>query len=81
MGFAVTQITLDTTGHICPIPVLKLRRVVKSLGFKDKVVMIATDVGTKRDVHYFCKENSCKIASFSEKDGILTFHIIVGEAQ
>ena len=74
----MTNTILDTTGHLCPIPVLKVRRAMETLVSGDSLVMIATDFGAKKDVPNFCEENGHILSSVQENEGTLTFTIIKG---
>ncbi|WP_211829463.1 sulfurtransferase TusA [Kistimonas asteriae] len=45
---------LDTTGLICPEPVMMLHGKVRDMGEGDVVEVIATDPSTQRDIPKFC---------------------------
>lgn len=45
---------LDTTGLLCPEPVMMLHKAVKDLANGDVIKVIATDPSTTRDVPKFC---------------------------
>ena len=74
----MTNTILDATGHLCPIPVLKVRRAMEALISGDSLVMIATDFGAKKDVPNFCEQNGHILSSVQESEGTLTFTIIKG---
>ena len=74
----MTEIILDTTGHLCPIPVLKARRAMESLNSGDMLVMLATDAGAKKDVPNFCDQNGHVLLSVDEADKTITFKIKKG---
>ncbi len=69
---------LDTTGHLCPIPVLKARRAIGELKKGEVLVMHATDNGAKKDVPNFCEQNGHTLQSVEEKDGLIIFSIVKG---
>ncbi len=46
--------TLDTTGLTCPEPVMMLHNVVRDATAGDKIIVIATDPSTVRDIPKFC---------------------------
>ncbi|MGH1469860.1 MAG: sulfurtransferase TusA [Cellvibrionaceae bacterium] len=46
--------TLDTTGLLCPEPVMMLHSAVRGMSSGDLVEVIATDPSTERDVPKFC---------------------------
>jgi tRNA 2-thiouridine synthesizing protein A len=45
---------LDTSGLLCPEPVMMLHKAVKELGDGDIIKVIATDPSTTRDIPKFC---------------------------
>jgi tRNA 2-thiouridine synthesizing protein A len=47
---------LDATGLLCPLPVLKLRKRLRSLRPGAVITMIATDPAAVIDVPHFCNE-------------------------
>ncbi|GHF16803.1 sulfurtransferase TusA [Kordiimonas sediminis] len=46
--------TLDTRGHLCPMPVLKARKKLESMQAGDILQVAATDPATVRDIPSFC---------------------------
>ena len=64
-----TLIELDTRGLLCPLPVLKLRKLIKSIEHKDKIKLITDDPAAIVDVPHFCNEQGHQILeSFKEND-------------
>ena len=45
---------LDTTGLLCPEPVMMLHKAVREIGIGGVIKVIATDPSTTRDVPKFC---------------------------
>jgi tRNA 2-thiouridine synthesizing protein A len=45
---------LDTSGLLCPEPVMLLHKAVRELALGDVVEVIATDPSTLRDIPKFC---------------------------
>ena len=63
------MIELDTRGFLCPLPVLKLRKLIKSIKQKDKIKLITDDPAAIVDIPHFCKEQGHQILeSFKEND-------------
>ena len=63
------MIELDARGLLCPLPVLKLRKLIKSIEHKDKIKLITDDPAAIVDVPHFCNEQGHQILeSFKEKD-------------
>ncbi|MGI1678354.1 MAG: sulfurtransferase TusA [Cellvibrionaceae bacterium] len=46
--------TLDTTGLLCPEPVMLLHSAVRKMNSGDLIEVIATDPSTERDIPKFC---------------------------
>lgn len=46
--------TLDTSGLLCPEPVMMLHKVVKEVAVGKLIEVIATDPSTQRDIPKFC---------------------------
>ena len=63
------MIELDTRGLLCPLPVLKLRKLIKSTKRKDKINLMTDDPAAIVDVPHFCNEQGHQILeSFKEND-------------
>lgn len=45
---------LDTTGLLCPEPLMLLHNAVRDIGSGDTIQVIATDPSTTRDIPKFC---------------------------
>ncbi len=52
---------LQVEGLKCPLPVLKLRKMMKDLPASAMVKMIATDPASMQDVQNFCDSNGHKM--------------------
>ncbi len=64
-----TLIELDTRGLLCPLPVLKLRKLINSIKQKDKIKLITDDPAAIVDVPHFCNEQGHQILeSFKENN-------------
>ena len=66
--------TLDATGLLCPLPVLKARRALKSVPAGGLLEVLATDPGAIKDFEHFCQTTGCELVESSEQPGgILRF--------
>ncbi len=72
------MIEIDATGHLCPLPVLRARRALESLGDGDSLRLLATDPGTKKDVPAFCRETGNRLLESGEEAGIFLYVIRKG---
>ena len=63
------MIELDTRGLLCPLPVLKLRKLINSINQKGKIKLITDDPAAIVDVPHFCNEQGHQILeSFKENN-------------
>ena len=66
---------LDATGLLCPLPVLKIRKRLKSLATNQIVKVIADDPAAIVDVPHFCREQGHILLKNQKDDKILTFFV------
>jgi tRNA 2-thiouridine synthesizing protein A len=71
----MTHTVLDTSGMICPIPVLKAKKAITPLNPGDVLEIIATDPGAVLDFDVFCTIGGHTIIHQSEKNGVYRFKI------
>jgi tRNA 2-thiouridine synthesizing protein A len=69
------QAILDTKGLLCPLPVLKARKVLKTMPEGAILEVLATDPGAVNDFAAFCRTTGHVLVESSEADGILRFLI------
>ena len=69
------MIELDTRGLLCPLPVLKLRKLINSTKQKEKIKLITDDPAAVIDVPHFCNEQGHQILESFVEDGYDTFII------
>ncbi|MEM7470074.1 MAG: sulfurtransferase TusA family protein [Pseudomonadota bacterium] len=67
--------TLDATGLLCPLPVLKARKRLESLTAGQILEMRADDPAAIIDVPHFCAEAGHELAGQSE-DGTTQIYLI-----
>jgi len=66
--------TLDATGLLCPLPVLKARRALRAVPSGGILEVLATDPGATKDFEHFCHSTGCALIEASEQPGgILRF--------
>ena len=69
------MIELDTRGLLCPLPVLKLRKLINSTKKKDKIKLMTDDPAAIVDVPHFCNEQGHQILESSKENGYDLFII------
>lgn len=67
--------SLDATGLICPLPVLKARKALKALAPGATLEVRATDPSAVKDFEAFCAASGDELAEWSESGGVYTFLI------
>ena len=66
--------TLDATGLLCPLPVLKARRALRAVPAGGILEVLATDPGAIKDFQHFCQTTGCELlASVEQPGGVLRF--------
>jgi tRNA 2-thiouridine synthesizing protein A len=66
--------TLDATGLLCPLPVLKARRALRTVPPGGILEVLATDPGATKDFVHFCQTTGCVLVESGEgPGGILRF--------
>lgn len=70
----MADISIDTKGMKCPLPVLKARKAMKALAPGGTMEVLATDPGAVKDFEHFCSVTGASmIEAREEPDGVLIF--------
>ena len=69
------ETTLDLTGLLCPLPVLKARKRLAALPSGSVVTVLATDPMAAIDMPHFCNEQGHELLAQAEDQGTLSFRI------
>jgi len=75
---AKTPVLLDVRGLICPLPVLKAKKAMKSLAPGDRLRLEATDPLAALDVPHFCREDGHALLEQRTEDQVRIFVIEKG---
>ena len=70
--------TLDATGLMCPLPVLKARKALKSVEPGECLRVLATDPASTIDFRHFCDVTDNELIECAETDGVFTYLIRKG---
>jgi tRNA 2-thiouridine synthesizing protein A len=65
--------TLDATGLLCPLPVLKARRALRDVPAGGVLEVLATDPGARQDFQHFCQTTGCALIAQHEDAGVIRF--------
>lgn len=71
---AVDQV-LDVSDLRCPMPLLKTKLALNQLGVGARLLVVATDAGSARDIPAFLKLTRHKLISFDDVDDSFRFLI------
>jgi len=74
MSYSVNTV-LDTTGLICPEPVMLLHKAIKPLASGEIIEVVATDPSTTRDIPKFCHFLGHELLSQDEQGKTYIYHI------
>lgn len=66
---------LDTSGLLCPEPLMLLHKTVREAGSGDLIKVIATDPSTTRDIPKFCNFLGHQLIS-QEQDGETYYYLL-----
>ena len=72
--------SLDTTGLICPLPVLRARKALKTLAVGEVLEVRASDPASARDFPAFCEAAGHRLLDACEQEGLFLFRIEKGAA-
>jgi tRNA 2-thiouridine synthesizing protein A len=67
--------TLDTSGLVCPEPVMMLHKAIKDVMVEQRIEVIATDPSTLRDIPKFCLFLGHELIEQSEQEDVYRFII------
>ena len=70
-----TEFTLDLTGLLCPVPVLKARKRLQSMGAGEVLVVTATDPMSAIDMPHFCNEQGHELLALEKQGETIVFRI------
>jgi tRNA 2-thiouridine synthesizing protein A len=65
--------TLDCKGLLCPLPIIKLARAIKTIQVGESIEMLATDPGSVPDMEAFQNQTGHKILSGDQRGGVYRF--------
>jgi tRNA 2-thiouridine synthesizing protein A len=71
----MTTITLDLSGLLCPLPVLKARKALQAMASGSEILVLATDPMAAIDMPHFCNEQGHVLLSQEKNGQTLTFRI------
>lgn len=73
-GLKVDQV-LDCKGLLCPMPVIKIAKAIKTIAVGQVLEMQATDPGSGPDMEAWTKQTGHELLSSQEGNGVFTFYV------
>ncbi len=73
-----TELTLDTSGYRCPLPVIRLEAALREMADGAQVTVIADDPVAVVDIPYFCREAGHNVARLESAEGVCVFLVTRG---
>lgn len=67
------MLTLDTTGLLCPMPVIKVQNQMKTMDSGEHLVVTCSDPGTLNDIPTWCRINGHQVLETKQTDTEIIF--------
>jgi tRNA 2-thiouridine synthesizing protein A len=71
----MTDDTLDCTGLMCPMPIVKLAKKMKEMEPGQVLELVADDVGSKEDVPAWCNRTGNELVDQKEEGGKFVYYV------
>ena len=65
--------TLDCKGLLCPLPIIKLSKAIKTIAVGEVLEMLATDPGSVPDMEAFQNQTGHEVVAKSSAAGVFRF--------
>ena len=65
--------TLDAKGLNCPLPILRAKKALQSLGAGGTIEVLATDPGSVKDFQAFCRTTGNELVESSTEGNVFRF--------
>lgn len=66
---------LDTSGLLCPMPVIRVQNTIKKLNKGDQLEVTCTDPGTLNDIPTWCRINGHEVLKAHQEESKVLFLI------
>jgi len=74
MNTQATQ-SLDARGLNCPLPILRTKKALNSMGSGETLAILSTDPGSVKDIQAFCKQTGNELVATNSNQGEFEFFI------
>jgi len=75
MATAAPDVIIDTTGLICPMPVLRAKKAIDDLEDGQVLSVISTDAATRSDIPMLVQRLGLELLDTVESNGVIEFYI------
>jgi TusA-related sulfurtransferase len=72
---------LDARGLLCPMPIVKAGKIMKTIRAGEILKILATDRGAIADVPAWAEDSGNELLASGEEAGALVFYVRKGEAE
>ena len=69
--------TLDASGLLCPLPVIRVQDRIKGMASGEVLEVLATDPGTRHDIPAWCRVHGHQLVESKQNGERLQFRILV----
>ena len=69
--------TLDASGLLCPLPVIRVQDRIKGMASGEVLEVLATDPGTRHDIPAWCRVHGHRLMESKQNGERLQFRILV----
>ncbi len=69
------DLELDCQGMLCPLPIIKTKKAIDSMGSGQVLKMISTDVGSINDVKAWTRQTGNELLSSLDESGVYTYFL------
>lgn len=74
----MNMVQVDARGHRCPVPSLRLRKVMQDMQAGQVIVLLATDPMARIDVPFLMQETGGRVIEITETEGVLRLIVETG---
>jgi tRNA 2-thiouridine synthesizing protein A len=78
VGGHVVDRTLDCRGLFCPLPIVRMKKVMGEMAEGEVLEVLATDPGSRRDFEAWCRKTGNALLGASEEGGVFTYIVRKG---
>ncbi|MCB8875222.1 sulfurtransferase TusA family protein [Acidisoma silvae] len=71
----MSETVLDLKDLVCPLPVLRANRALRTMLAGERLRVLATDAASVADFQSYCRETGHVLVAWSEEAGVYSFSI------